>query len=984
MPRRYLGKKSRRGLAATSASRQGQANHSSKLSMEPLERRDLLAAVPRIIDDFGNTFAAASAWTLAANGSGTQSGVINPKNDVDMFRIVSPFTGQLYISEVKTAGNLNPFLYVYNASGKLIASNNDISTANRDSYVGFRATAGATYYVKAANYASTTGNYTLTSSGYADDYANTLTETTPVPAGTTSFTGNINVAGDVDTTYFFASANGNLTISQKANGSGLNSYLRVYNSARKLIAQNDDQGGGVVDSQLVIPVKARTAYYVEAGGSGGSTGTYTVSWAAGGIIDDVGNTFATAASVNLSAAGAATFGGTINPAGDVDMFVFTATGTGQMTITPSAAGGSAVQSRITVYDAGGVQLSGAAVTQYVFNATAGSKYYVMVSAGGTTGAYNVAVSTIIDDVGDTVAAGTNFSLVNGYGKISGRISTAADKDVFIVNNAVPGSVRIWTYNYASDNFSPRVDAYTLSNLTTPPAGGAFQIVETPTPAVPKVVRYAFTEPAVVINPIYVVVSSNNGQVGNYTVEWETTVGTGGGGGSSTYNIELSTFTASLQVQTAIRDAAIKWQSLVNGTSDLADVLDPLLGRIVDDLYIDIQFHDLDGVGGALANTVINGQRGNVTTGIPYHSTITFDSADIAVMSQDQINGLARREIGRAMGMGMIWQARGLTNAAGTLYTGGNALTEFRTLSKRTLDTGIPIEAMTYSSGANQYYWLEADFHDEAMTNITSPGAAISRITAAALKDMGYDVVNYDNSDQLPLGLNIDFRFDSSMSDLMKQAARDAATAWQNIIKNDLPAVNVAGYGMVDDILIDVTTGTLTAAQPVNSLGYADPNVSWRAQQNGNTVGGVAATAPWHGTIVLNSTTASTLTYAQLLPIFKREIAHSLGFGSLLINVSVSPFVSNSANANAEYVAMFGAGSAPLDSLSITYGSTSRTVYYWQESTFDDEALTWDPIANPLKPGRTPGLISKVSVGMMQDMGYSVNATHSDAEAYVKP
>jgi hypothetical protein len=67
----------------------------------------------------------------------------------------------------------------------------------------------------------------------------------------------------------------------RAGGSTLDPYLRVYNSAKMQIAEDDD-GGGNLNSLVQINVVAGQIYYIGAGGLGASSGTYELQVSMGG------------------------------------------------------------------------------------------------------------------------------------------------------------------------------------------------------------------------------------------------------------------------------------------------------------------------------------------------------------------------------------------------------------------------------------------------------------------------------------------------------------------------------------------------------------------------------------------------------------------------------------------------------------------------------------------------------------------------------
>jgi hypothetical protein len=106
----------------------------------------------------------ATPVNVPTSGTAQVPGQIERAGDVDMFRFVAPGTGRMTIRQVAAAGSgLDSYLYVYDASGNLLAQNDDSDGLN--SRVELDVVAGATYYVKAAAYGRSTGGYQVTLTG---------------------------------------------------------------------------------------------------------------------------------------------------------------------------------------------------------------------------------------------------------------------------------------------------------------------------------------------------------------------------------------------------------------------------------------------------------------------------------------------------------------------------------------------------------------------------------------------------------------------------------------------------------------------------------------------------------------------------------------------------------------------------------------------------------------------------------------------------
>jgi hypothetical protein len=146
-------------------------------------------------DDFGNGFASAAALTLAANGTGSQSGRIDWAGDGDVFSFVAPVTGKMAITQSAASGSgLDSTVYAYNSGQSLLAQNDD-NGSSLNSRVQIDVVAGQKYYVKALAYESSTGAYVL---GFSTTASTTTPPTTPPtatpdPPPTTPATGSFQI-----------------------------------------------------------------------------------------------------------------------------------------------------------------------------------------------------------------------------------------------------------------------------------------------------------------------------------------------------------------------------------------------------------------------------------------------------------------------------------------------------------------------------------------------------------------------------------------------------------------------------------------------------------------------------------------------------------------------------------------------------------------------------------------------------------------------
>ncbi len=188
---------------------------------------------------------------------------------------------------------------------------------------------------------------------------------------------------------------------------------------------------------------------------------------------------------------------------------------------------------------------------------------------------------------------------------------------------------------------------------------------------------------------------------------------------------------------AFDTAELKWESIIRG--DLPDVIVANVGTI-DDLVITVRLTAIDGPGGVLGQTGIDVQR----TGsfLPAMASITIDSADLAAIEADgSLSDVILHEIGHALGFGTVWDQQGLIASAGTSnprFLGAQATAEYDRIFRST-EPNVPVENVG-GSGSADLHWRESKFGNELMSSVIGTGSnPLSRVTVAALADMGYQV-----------------------------------------------------------------------------------------------------------------------------------------------------------------------------------------------------------------------------------------------------
>lgn len=212
--------------------------------------------------------------------------------------------------------------------------------------------------------------------------------------------------------------------------------------------------------------------------------------------------------------------------------------------------------------------------------------------------------------------------------------------------------------------------------------------------------------------------------------------------------------------------------------------------------------------------------------------------------------------------------------------------------------------------------------------------------------------------------------DKSLSPSQQSAFRLAAVRWSQIITADLPDVVVNGR-VIDDLEITATGPFIDG--PSGILGQAGPRAT-RA---------TGSQLPYTGIMEFDSADiASMEADGTFKDVILHEMGHVLGIGSFwyrknLVDITdaTNPLYIGT-NALREYRTLANAPTAtgvPVENTggAGTYGS------HWRESVFRTELMT-----GYAEPAGVPMPISRVTVGSLQDLGYTV--TYAAADPYVLP
>lgn len=195
-------------------------------------------------------------------------------------------------------------------------------------------------------------------------------------------------------------------------------------------------------------------------------------------------------------------------------------------------------------------------------------------------------------------------------------------------------------------------------------------------------------------------------------------------------------------RTAFTRAADRWTRIIVGDLPGAQVD----GELVDDLLILAQGTPIDGPGRVLGQagpTHLRPETDGASALLPAKGLMSFDTADLEQMEQQgTLDDVIAHEMGHVLGIGTLWQRKGLLEGAGTSnpqFRGAGAVEEYRRLRGGEGDRGVPVES-TGGPGTADGHWRESVLGNELMSGfIGAPGNPLSRITAASLGDIGYEV-----------------------------------------------------------------------------------------------------------------------------------------------------------------------------------------------------------------------------------------------------
>jgi hypothetical protein len=209
--------------------------------------------------------------------------------------------------------------------------------------------------------------------------------------------------------------------------------------------------------------------------------------------------------------------------------------------------------------------------------------------------------------------------------------------------------------------------------------------------------------------------------------------------------------------------------------------------------------------------------------------------------------------------------------------------------------------------------------------------------------------------------------DNSLTIAQRAAFTDAANRWAQIVVGDVPDVSDGGT-VIDDLRITATAPSIDGRGGV--LGQAAPT-GFRAN----------STLPFKGFMEFDAADLAQLeSDGQLTRVILHEMAHVLGFGTVWETKALTAGTGGGSDprflgpgATTQFNSIFATSgtSVPLEG----GGNAGTADSHWRESVLGNEIMT-----GYLNGGSNP--ISKITVGSLADLGYTVS--YSAADAYSKP
>jgi len=943
-----------------------------------------------------------TSGTVAVDGSVT--GTLETANDTDWFR-VELVAGREYVIDLKGAptsdGTLSdPFLRgIHSADGTLLASStNDDGGTGLNSQLTFSPDADGVYYISAGAYGNSAGTYTLAVAnvGSSDDFSADISTIGSLSASGI-ITGSIEVPGDNDWfgadliaghTYRMA-----LTGSYSGGGTLGDPFIRgIHDSSGTLLpGSTNDDGGGGLDSLLEFTAASTGRHFIAAGAFGDSTGTYTLAFEDLGAADDFADDRSTTGTVSVDGS----VSGSVEESGDQDWFsISLESGRAyhfDLEGSPTDMGTLPDTFLNGIYDSSGALIAGttnddggAGLNSLVdFTPTSAGTYFVSVGGyADNQGTYTLSVSTDAVSRDDFAGDSSTSGSVSLGGSSTGSIETAEDQDWFSVS-LTAGRVYQVDLEGAATSGGTLSDPFFRGLYDS--SGALVSGTGNDDGGTGLNSQVSFT--AASTGTFYLAAGAYGAGTGTYKVsiadaggtdDFAATLGTTGAisiDGTATGNIESASDQDWFKVRLTAGDT---YQINLEGSATTGETLsDPLLAGVYD-------------ASGTLVSGTTNDDGGTgLNSQIDFTPTTTGDYF-ISASAFGAGVGTYKLSLSQTSTGSPTDDFTETIETTGTVPVGGSSTGSIETIGDNDwfavnlvegqtyrldlegVETGVGTLADPYLRGIFNSAGTEIPgaFNDDggAGTNsrleFTASSTGQHYISAGAYGGTGTYKLSVSHVTTAPApssGFEITIAYSG---DAAYQAYFDnAAATWESIITGDLPDVNHARLGLIDDLLIEASVTYIDGAGSI--LGQAGP----REFRTGSSL-------PTLGMMQFDSADLAEMVSKGILQdVIEHEMGHVLGIGTLWQGLGLkSGFNYTGANAIREYSTLLGssATSVPLQ----TTGGPGTAGSHWSEAVFVTELMTGYAENSPPMP------LSRVTIGSLQDMGYVVN--YGAAEPYSLP
>ncbi|MCY2946079.1 MAG: Ig-like domain-containing protein [Planctomycetota bacterium] len=431
-------------------------------------------------------------------GPVTMGGTVDFGGDTDTFVLDWPVNTEplkiLAKLTPKAGSAIDPYLELVDSNGTILFQNDNAGKGLASALL-FDVQPGQRLFLRASGFYRTLGDYELSLSVVKpvtnnDDYPGTIPLAKSAPelqlvavkeatgASVTVFagkvTGVIGQLGDSDIIRVVAPAAGFLGVKLvRSSDSKLNPFLVVYatdatTGETQVRAADDDSGGGR-DSHVQIPVLAHQEVYLQATGSMGTIGAFSLQ--ASFRIDDIGDLPAFGANLRLAGLRSSA-GGLIESAEDKDLFLYQPTQSGTISVALNQVSGTLNPYLFISRASDGSLISrnnDASATNrnslVEMPVEAGETYWIVAtSAGGTRGEYALLITPIIDDLPSVPTKAKAFTLAEGnLATITGTIEAMGDIDWLRIVPVADGVLKLRLSGDGESPVDPTLAVFTDSD-----------------------------------------------------------------------------------------------------------------------------------------------------------------------------------------------------------------------------------------------------------------------------------------------------------------------------------------------------------------------------------------------------------------------------------------------------------------------------------------------------------------------------------------